>query len=66
MAETVKEELQRKLNGTTNALNEVNTCLKRYIDEKEILENRIHDLRACIAALELVAILNIEVGTSNE
>ena len=52
MAETVKEELQRKLNGCTDALAEVREKVAKFIVERDLLENRQRDLRIALAVFE--------------
>lgn len=51
MAETVAEELQRKLEGATNALEEVNSYIKHYTIEQELLQKRVNDLKLALSAL---------------
>lgn len=51
MAESVKQELERKLEGAVQALDEATLCLNRYKTEVDILQTRISDLRIAIRAL---------------
>jgi predicted nucleic acid-binding Zn-ribbon protein len=48
MAESVYEELKRKLQGCQNALEEANAQVKRYQAEVDILKQRESDLRKAL------------------
>ena len=50
MAESVEDELYRKLEGAENALNEVNGHIARYMSERAILEIRCNDLKKALSA----------------
>ena len=52
MAETVKEELQRKLNGCNDALVEVREKVAKFIVERDLLETRQKDLRTALSVFE--------------
>ncbi len=51
MAESVKQELDRKLEGAEQALDEATTAMNRYKEEVGILQTRVSNLKIAIRAL---------------
>ena len=51
MAETVEQELIRKLQGASDSLKEVNEVLEKFIERKAILEKRVRELKLLIDVL---------------
>lgn len=49
MAETVEEELNRKLASAAKALSEVEAHIARYTEEQKILVKRVKDLQTALS-----------------